>query len=254
MATRRAPAEDQVTDFVAEVAGVASPVNVEQWDERSTRITLARPIMRHHRIIGPGHKCLDCCFADEGRGERQLRHRAERGRCLTCEVPDAQCAARTHHFHVQASQSRDGSRWLGPEADHVLQLIAAGVVEGTRAKLDRDRRQTATEVGRNVHGELVTDPDGNVVMRPMPELAEPSTEDVTRTWERTLAGGPAEVRRRERQEARRADEGDGNAVLTLARAMRLAQSGAALDDPEAVEAVWAGAQAPGTQAPPEAVD
>src|SRR5258708_16970906 len=85
-------------------------------------------------------------------------------------------------------------RWVGPEAPHLQDLIAAGVIANTPESRARGRRQAVIDHERGT--------DGNEDHGPLPHLAEAAPAAVKRRWESALAGGPDEVMRKELQESR----------------------------------------------------
>ncbi len=91
--------------------------------------------------------------------------------------------------------------WVGPEADHLQDLIACGLVDGTNEKLARDQKQAAVEYARGVNAPLVIE-DGQVVSGPRPEFREQTHKDIKALYRDFVRGGPEEMARKERQEAR----------------------------------------------------
>jgi len=159
------------------------------WDGTPTAIKLARPVMRDHRIVGPGMPCIDCGESGD------------------------------HHFHLRAALGKDGV-WLGPEAGHATDLIAQGLVSGTPEKQARDNRQAMVDVERGLFAPEERDAEGNLVRRPFPELAEQTMADVQRTWDKVLEGGPEKVIERELGERREAVGDLARIGSTLGKAIR----------------------------------
>lgn len=84
--------------------------------------------------------------------------------------------------------------WCGPEAEHLQDLMAAGMIAGTREARLRAKRQAVVDNERGV--------DGNEDHGPLPALMEQTGEQVARQWRSALAGGAAGSMRRELQESR----------------------------------------------------
>lgn len=95
----------------------------------------------------------------------------------------------------------DGGEWVGPEAEHLQDLISLGVVDGTNEKLARDQKQAAVEYARGVNAPLVMK-DGLVESGPRPEFREQTHKDIQKLYKDLVRGGPEEMMRREKQEAR----------------------------------------------------
>lgn len=152
----------------------------EGWDGQFTAIAVAHPVIRDHNMVGANEPCVG--WTDP---ETRVLH--------PCTLGPGGKPARTHQFHIRASFT-DG-RWRGPESDHIQDLIQAGFIPRTQGWLDREGRQALIDMQRGVHL-----PPGN------PD-AHPEFKAITATQARAqhrlaLAGGPAEVIRKEHQEAR----------------------------------------------------
>lgn len=161
------------------------------WDGTETAIRLAHPLLRDHKVAGPGEKCVHC-------------------------------GAKTHHFHVRASEPIPGSgQWIGPEGVHVMDLQRMGFIAGTPQAVERARQQAMVDGMRGTYGSDER-PEG------WPELREQSTADVKGQLAQMLMGGPSEVIAKERQQSR----SDAAQLAGVLKALGV--------DPE----VFAGAKAP----------
>ncbi len=102
---------------------------------------------------------------------------------------------------VTFDASYHDGQWRGPDAATVVLMFQSGLFAGTGAAKERARRAAAVEYERGV-GRDPQGPDG-----PGPEGLETLTsEQQLALLEDMLRGGPAEVKRKERQEARQASE------------------------------------------------
>ena len=81
-----------------------------EWNGKSTKVRLCRPVTRDLRPTGPGEKCIDGCDTTD------------------------------HQFHIRASKDSAG-KWHGPEADHFQDLIGLGVIANTTEAQERTERQ-----------------------------------------------------------------------------------------------------------------
>lgn len=120
---------------------------------------------------------------------------------------------------VRAAQHPETGRWFGPEADHVEELFRGGMIAGTRQARQRLAETTAVEHARGVYTPQPPNyPEGRT------DLQALDTAGVKRQWERVLGRGPADVIRRERQEAKSeatAAQDMAKAAEALARATRV---------------------------------
>ena len=96
---------------------------------------------------------------------------------------------------VRASQHPSTKRWWGPEAAHVEDLFALGMIHGSTQAEERIAKTHAVEMERGAWGTR-ENPAGR------PELRAQTSEQVQRTWERALLGGPDAVLRAERSQAK----------------------------------------------------
>lgn len=162
------------------------------WNLRSSKVRLARPILRDFVWLGPDEKCVDCLK----RGKEDS----------------------SHSFHIRASKVN--GRWTGPEADHYRQLLDSGCLRNTaqneKYKADVTARalllgiepssrcsMCGVAIEQNEFGEFA--PMGeNHHRNGLPELREQDVEHLRKVWARDLQGGEVGARRRE-EEVRRQD-------------------------------------------------
>ncbi len=130
------------------------PPAADGWDGTYSGLRLSRPVLRDHILVGPGKPC-------------------------------PVCGAETHNMEIAAALV-DGV-WLGPEAGHVQDLIAVGVVAGTPESAQRTARQAEVDYIRGTNG-TPDHPEG------WPSLRERTLMDMERSQlGRDVAGGPAAV-------------------------------------------------------------
>jgi len=154
----------------------------------------------------------------------------------------------------RASYDPQRGRWVGPEAQHVEDLLASGVILGSEKQRERAAQGSAIEHERGCW----PTPDGKPAQRP--ELRQRTKELVQREWERILAGGWKELRRIEGQESRADRADNAAAVRELADAIRSGRGAESLDPETLARAitlamaalneggpVYAGSQSAGSQ-------
>jgi hypothetical protein len=137
------------------------------WDGTLFETKLSRPIMRNQQIVTPK---------------------------MTETKPLYFKAARIKERWADEDGKVHTYRWVGPEAAHLMDLIAVGVIANTPESNARSRRQAVIDHERGV--------DGNEDHGPLPHLTEATPVAVKRRWEKPLAGGSKEAMRKELQESR----------------------------------------------------
>lgn len=103
--TKKSPvANVELVDFPVEAPKPKGTTKRAQpeWDGRSTKVPLFRPLIRDNVTTGPDERCIDC-------------------RRDGIEDP-------SHQFHLRCSKDASG-QWVGPDADHMRELIGTVQVE-----------------------------------------------------------------------------------------------------------------------------
>lgn len=90
------------------------------------------------------------------------------------------------HILVEAAFDPVTRQWYGPEAPHLEQLFALGLIAGSRQARERDEQTAVVETQRGVHNPLERDQDGKVIQRPMVEFARRTNEQVLAEWQHAL--------------------------------------------------------------------
>jgi hypothetical protein len=142
------------------------------WDGSYSALTVSRAgLDRDHKPVGPGQPCIGYTDPETGVND-------------PCTLgPDGAPSTR-HHFHVAAQLLPDGKTWVGPEGQHVKDLILYGIIQGTAESLERTRRQFVVDLARGTHG-TPDNPPGH------PDLAERTFEQwLASALGRELAAGP----------------------------------------------------------------
>lgn len=155
------------------------------WNGRSSKVRLARPILRDFVWIGPNEPCVDCL----------KRNKTDE----------------THSFHIRASKV--AGRWEGPEADHYRQLLDGGCLASTpqNEKYKADVAARALLLGIEPSSrcslcgsQIEQDSFGtwapacpNGHRNGLLELRERSVDDMRKVWKHDLEGGEVGAKKRE---------------------------------------------------------
>jgi hypothetical protein len=202
-------------DQTPDLSEVESDYEVDDlWDGRSSKASLAYPVLRNHEIVGPGSPCIDCKAAGKlGRTE--------------------------HQFHLRTSKDKAGE-WHGPETSTLEFLRTKGYLRNTaqateraeeQAQLDLVRgvareaacRTCRSPIGRDQKGELLSEcPVGH--RNGMPELRAWTTKELHRVLDRDLKGGIEGLQASEkglrREETERLREAAGEIGRDIAAAIK----------------------------------
>jgi hypothetical protein len=229
-------AEQEVVDWIPEESEPRPPITTLTWDGTRTRLRVARNVWR---------------------GDHDAQGNALRPHLV----------GRNETIEFEAAYDKGTKTWVGPEADHVQNLIRIGAIAGTSRAAELDAMIRNAEVERGAWG-------GGENVEPLrPDLRQRTRDELyqllIRAGGRSYVEGSVDERLRiDRQEARRSEEQTG-AIRELAQAIREGGNKTSFEDavatlsPEQVETLaralaqrtsqpmdnegeWPGAQGPGT--------
>jgi hypothetical protein len=104
-------------------------------------------------------------FTGTASGEEEWNGRKTRLTLAYPVVRDFAVVAEGEQITVNASLSRDGATWLGPEAEHVRDLFRLGHIEGTDQASARRAETAGVAYARGV-GDVLTDDEGKPILGP----------------------------------------------------------------------------------------